>query len=154
MLISCERVGGLVELQGDTPEDLLDGTGKGLGGVARLSSSEADQLSTGEREGGCDKDTTEASGAVLERAGIIPELGTLICVEVAGGGTATTDKNDGDNHEDDNGSELEDGTPELFFGIAQGTKDVDDNDEYPEDCDPDSFVDVFVPILYRERDDC
>lgn len=32
--------------QGDSPEDLLDGTGKSLGRVGRLGSGETDELST------------------------------------------------------------------------------------------------------------
>lgn len=95
------------DIQSDTPEDLLNGTGKSLGGVASLSSSETNKLSSSVRKGSRDEDGTETSETVLEGARIPPELTTLIRVEFAVIGASTADEDDGDDHEDDNGSELE-----------------------------------------------
>lgn len=136
--------------QSDTPEDLLDSAGQGLGRVPGLGGSKTNQFSTSEGEGGSDKDTAEAAEAVLERTRIIPQLGTLVRVKVAVGGATTADEDDGDDHEDDNGSQLEARAPELFLGVAQCSKDVDEDDDGPEYSDPYGLADVFIPILNRE----
>ncbi|KAI6776480.1 hypothetical protein HG530_000425 [Fusarium avenaceum] len=138
-------------LQGDTPKDLLDSTGKSLGRVARLSSGQTDQLSSSEGESSSNKDTTEATAAILEGTGIIPELGTLVSAKIAIRRTATTDKHDGDNHEDDDGSKLEAGAPKLFLGISQCAKHINYDDEKPEHSDPDRFVDIGVPVFRKLR---
>lgn len=139
--------------QGDTPENLLDGTGESLGRVGRLGSGKADKLGTGEGEGGGDEDGAEAAEAVLEGTGVLPELATLVLVELAAGGAAAADEDDGDNHEDDGSGELEARAPELLLGEAQGAEDVDEDDEDPEEGDPHGLVDVLVPVLHGEGDD-
>ncbi|KAI6756282.1 hypothetical protein HG530_012018 [Fusarium avenaceum] len=98
------------EEEGDTPENLLNGTGKSLGGVLRLGSSETNELSTGKRESGSDEDRAEPLEAVLESTRIlVPELGTPVLVVAAVGRTATTDEDKRDDHEGDSSSELQAG---------------------------------------------
>jgi hypothetical protein len=133
--------------QGDTPEDLLDGTGKSLDRVARLSGGETDKLSTGEGEGGSDEDGAEALEAVLESTGIIPVPGTPVLVVTTTGRTATEDEDEGDDHEDDGSRELEDRRPELLLSVSDTTEDADDGDDNKEDSDPDGDADVLIPVL-------
>lgn len=139
--------------QSDTPEDLLDGTGESLGGVLGLGSGETDKLSTGEREGGGDEDGAETTEAVLESSRVVPQSVTPVLAELAIGGTTTADEDEGNEHEDDDGSELEAGTPELLLGVAQSTKDVDDDGDDPEERDPDCITYFLVPVLDGEGAD-
>lgn len=92
---------------GNTPEDLLDSTGHVLGWVGRLGSGKTDQLSTGEGEGGGDEDRAETLETILERTRVIPVAGTPVLVVSAILGTTAEDKDEGDNHEDDSGGQLE-----------------------------------------------
>lgn len=140
-------------LQCNSPEDLLDSTGKGLGWVARLSSSKTNKLSTGERKGSGNKDGTETTATVLKGARVVPELGTLVGAKVTTRGATTADEDDGDNHEDDDSGELEARTPKLLLGVTKCTKDVDEDDEQPEDGDPNAFIDVWIPVLHGEGGD-
>lgn len=66
-----EHEGDDVE-DGDTPKDLLDRGGKRLAGVGSLGSSKTDQLGTGKRERGGDKDATETLEAIIEGPRIAP----------------------------------------------------------------------------------
>lgn len=141
------------DLQSDTPEDLLDSTGQRLGGVGRLGGGETDQLSSGVGKGGGDEDGAEATEAVLEGARIIPESVAPVLVVLAARGATTADQDQGDDHKDDGSCELEARTPKLFLGVSQGTENVDEDDEKPEDGDPDGHVDVSVPVLAGEGDD-
>lgn len=140
-------------LQGNSPENLLDGAGKGLARVSGLSCSESDQFSTSKGECSCDKHRTEASEAVLEGAGIVPQPGTPILVVDTAGRATTADQNDGDHHENDGRKQLEQRCPKLFLGVAQSTKDVDDDDKDPKYRNPYGHTDVFVPVLDRKRAD-
>lgn len=63
---------------GNSPEDLLAGSGNGLAGVDRLSSSETDELSATKGESGDDEDTAETVEAIPECAGVAPVLGTEV----------------------------------------------------------------------------
>lgn len=68
--------------------------------------------------------------------------------------TAAEHEHKADDHEDDSGGEFDDRGPELFFGVTNASKDVDDDNGDPEDGNPDADADVLVPILYDERADC
>lgn len=140
------------DLQSDTPEDLLDSTRQRLGGVDRLGGGETDQLSSGVGKGGGDEDGAEATEAMLEGARIMPESVAPVLVELAVGGTTTADQDQGDDHEDDGSGELEARAHELLLGVSQGTENVDEDDEDPEEGNPDGYVDVSVPVLAGERD--
>lgn len=133
--------------EGDTPEDLLNGTRERLDGVAGLGGSQTDQLSTSEGEGSGDEDGAETLEAVLERTGIVPVTGTPVRVVTTAGRTTTADEDEGNDHEDDDGRHLEDGREELLFGVSNGTKHVDNDDDDHEDGDPDSNVDVVGPVV-------
>lgn len=124
--------------EGDTPEHLLDGTRKRLDGVAGLSSGKTDQLSSGEGESSSDEDGAEATEAVGESARILPKLATRVFVVSAALGTTTTDEDDGNDHEDDSRSELENRRPELLLSVSESAENVDDDDGKHEDGDPDS----------------
>jgi hypothetical protein len=124
--------------ESNTPEDLSDGTGKRLEGVGSLSGRQTDKLSTGEREGGGDEDGAEALEAILEGARVIPQTGSPVFVVQAVGGASTEHKNQGGDHENNRGHELEAGGPELFLSVTQRTEYVDDDDEDPEYRYPDS----------------
>lgn len=139
---------------GNTPEDLLDSTGHVLGGVSRLGSGKTDQLSTGEGEGSGDEDGAEALEAVLERTRVVPVAGTPVLVVSAILGTTTEDKDKGDDHEDDGGSQLEARCPKLLFSIAESTKQVDDDDDAEEERDPRGCGDFRVPVRYRDTTNC
>jgi hypothetical protein len=111
--------------EGDTPEDLLDRRGKRLARVLGFGCSETDKL--GSREGeGCSHEHSAEADESGERAGILPPLSTLVFGEAvivvsnrpimsnmgrAGllsvGGTATADKDDTHEQEDDNCGELQ-----------------------------------------------
>lgn len=139
--------------EGDTPEDLLDGTGKRFDGVAGLSGSQTDQFSTSEGEGSCDEDGAETLEAVLERTRVVPVAGTPVLVVTTTRRTTTADKNERDDHEDDDGGHLEDGGEELFLGVTDGTKQVDDDDDDEEDGDPDSEGYVVGPVVQGDATD-
>lgn len=122
--------------EGDSPENLLDGAGKSLGRVARLGSSKTDKLSSSKGESSSDEDGAEALEAVLERTRIlVPETVTPELVVAAVARTATTDKDEADDHEDDDSSQLEARRPELFLGVSDTTENVDEDDGDEEDGD-------------------
>ena len=113
----------VINLQGNTPEDLLDGTRKGLERVSGLSSCQTNQFSSGEGEGRRDEDGAEALEAMLERTGIIPEtsapvmiIGVLRVRSISR--TASKHEDKRNDHEDDSCAELEHGRPEFFLGIS------------------------------------
>lgn len=108
------------------------------------ATDQADKLSSGEGEGGRDKDAAETTEAVGKGTGLIPQVGSNVVVVAAAGGTAAEDENKGDDHEDDNGTELEHRSPELLLGVAKGAKDVDDDDGAQEDGDPDGCGDKML----------
>lgn len=68
-------------------------------------------------------------------------------------GTTAADENNGDNHENNYGSELEAGAQEFLFSIAKCAEYVDDNDDNPKERDPNCGTDVSAPILDGERAD-
>lgn len=53
-------------------------------------------------------------------------------------------------HEDNNGRQLQQRNPELFFGIAQDTKDVNQDDGDQEEGDPERYADVGAPVIYGD----
>lgn len=70
---------------------------------------------------------------MLKSTGVIPESSTPVLAVHAIGRTTATDENDGNNHEDDGGRQLEKGGPEFFLGVSQSSKDVDDDNGNEED---------------------
>lgn len=62
-------------------------------------------------------------------------------------------KNETNNHEDDDGSELQNRRPEFFFCETEDTEDVYEDDGEEEDCDPYTNIHLFVPIGYCETCD-
>ena len=139
--------------EGDTPEDLLDGAGEGLDGVLGLSSSQTNQLSTGEGESGSDEHAAESLEAVVEGAGVVPVVGTNVVIVLAAAGTTAEHEDEGDDHEDDGGGKLERRGDEFFFGVTKSTKQVDNDDQNQEDGNPDGDTDIFVPVLDRNTAD-
>ena len=120
----------------DTPKDLLDGAGKRLDRVVGFSGSETNELRSAEGKCRGHEDGAEALEAVLEGTGVVPELGARVVVVSAALGATAEDEHEGNDHEDDGCRELEAGRPELLFGIAQRSEDVDDYDEDEEYGDP------------------
>lgn len=59
----------------DAPKDLLDGRRERFSRVGRLGGGEADELRTGKRKGGLDKDGAEPLEAIVECARVVPILG-------------------------------------------------------------------------------
>lgn len=139
--------------EGNTPEDLLDGTRKGSGRVLRLGGGETDKLRAGVGEGGSDENGAEALEAVLERTRIAPVDVAVVLVKLVALGTTTADENDSNDHEDDDGGELEARAPELLLSVTQSAEDVDDDDNNPENSDPDSVANFLIPVLDGERAD-
>ena len=84
--------------------------------------------------------TTEATEAVPERARVVPKSCAPVLAVHAVLGTTTADKNDGDNHEDDGGEQLEQRGPELFLCIAECAKKVQNDDYRKEDLQTDVSV--------------
>lgn len=124
--------------EGDTPEDLLDGTRERPQGVLGLSCGETDELGSGEGKGGRDEDGAETAEAVSERTRLIPGTRANIFVIATAGGATTEDQHEGNDHEDDDRSQLQHRRPELFFGVTEGAEDVDDENGDEEDGDPNS----------------
>ncbi|KAI6768730.1 hypothetical protein HG531_010919 [Fusarium graminearum] len=111
--------------ESNTPENLLDGTGEGLGRVLRLGSGETNQLKSLE--------------AVLESTGVlVPKPTTPVLVVAAVVGTTTTNQDNRNEHEGDGSSKLQAGRPKLFLSITDTTKDVDDDNGNEEDGNEDS----------------
>lgn len=133
----------------DTPEDLLDGTGETLDRVLRLGGGETHELRAAEGEGGRDKDGAEATESVPEGTRVVPQARAPVLAVVAGGGPAAQDANEGDDHEDDGGCQLEAAGPEFLLGVAESAEDVDHYYEDEEDGDPDRHRDVGIPVLDR-----
>jgi hypothetical protein len=99
-----DEEGGEVD-ESDTPESSLDGGGEGLARVGSLGGGETDELSTGEREGGCYEDCTHSFEAVCERSWI-PEIFSAD-VRRVGTFSAAAVENDADDDEDDDDREFE-----------------------------------------------
>lgn len=137
-----QKQGDKVE-QGDSPEDLLDGLWHGLSWVDGLGSGQTDQFSTSESESGGDEDGTKTLEAVVEGTGVVPVLGTNVATLRA----TTTDQDDTQDDETDNGSDLDDGENELGLTVTLDTEEVDDNDENVEDGTVGSGVCFRVPVL-------
>ena len=74
--------------EGDTPEDLLDGSRQGLAWISGLGGGKANKLSTAESESCSDKDGAEAFEAVVECARMVPVFTTNIATRW---GSAATD---------------------------------------------------------------
>ena len=133
--------------EGDTPEDLLDGTGERLDGVASLSSGETDKLGTGEGESSSDEDAAEPAESVGKCARLLPELAARVAIVSAALGTATANKDNAEDHEDDCRSKLQHGRPELFLGISKGSKNVDDDDGDEENSNPDAYGEGKISLV-------
>lgn len=93
--------------KGDTPEDLLDGSGQGLDGVLGLSGGETDEFGSGEGEGRGDEAGAETTETVGEGTGAVPQLGTSVVIVAGTLGTAAEDHDEADDQEDDGGAKLE-----------------------------------------------
>ena len=124
--------------EGDTPEDLLDGTGERLQGVLGLSRGETDELGSGEGEGGGDENGAEPAEAVGEGTRLVPGTRANIFVIATAGGATTEDQDEGNDHEDDDRSQLYHRRPELLFGVTEGAEDVDEENGDEKDRDPNS----------------
>jgi hypothetical protein len=111
--------------QGDSPKDLTDSTRKGLQRVLSLSGSETNKFGTREGESGGDEYSAETLEAVLESARVVPSTSSPVFRVHAIAGTSSEDQDQGNDHEDDGGTQLDTRRPELFFGISQGAPDVD-----------------------------
>lgn len=142
-----------IDLQGDTPEDLLDSTWQGLDGVLGLSSSQTNEFRSGERESGGNEDSAEATEAVTERAWVLPRLRALVRVIASSLRSTTEDTDERDDHEDDDGTELQKCSPELLFGKTKSAKHHDERDDDEEDGDPDSDIYVWYPVCHDETTD-
>lgn len=92
--------------EGDSPEDLFDGAGHSLDGIARLCCSKTDKFSTGKGERSRDEDGAESLEAVLKGTWVVPVAGTPVLIVSAARGAAAANKNQGNDHEDDNGDEF------------------------------------------------
>lgn len=164
--IGAEKVGAVVGDQetnegktqnveeGDTPEDLLDGTRERLDGVAGLSSGETNKLGTGERESSSDEHAAEAAETVGKGTGILPELAARVILVSAALGTTTANKDNADNHKDNSRSKLQARRPELFLGISKGSKNVNDDDGNEENSNPDAYMkemSLVLPFLIFRR---
>jgi hypothetical protein len=139
--------------EGDTPEDLLDSTGKGSGRVLGLGSCKTDELSACERKGSGDEDGAETREAVLESTRIVPKASAPVLIVSAITRTTTADQDNSNEHEDDDSGELEAGAPKLLFGITERTEDVDDDDDDEKECDPDSWINSVIPVCDGEGAD-
>ena len=62
----------VINLQGNTPEDLLDGTRKGLDGILGFGCRKTDQLGSTEGEGGGDEDGAETTKPIFPGARVVP----------------------------------------------------------------------------------
>lgn len=139
--------------QGDSPEDLLDGTGKRLERVLCFGSSETDKLSAREGESGGDEDTAESLEAVTEGTRVIPGAGAPVFTVETPTGTTAKNQDESNDHENDGGGELDEGRPELFLGISERAPDVDEDDEDPENGDPSGQGNVVGPIIQCQTSD-
>lgn len=139
-------------LQGDTPEHLSDGSGKRLERIGSLSSSQTDQLSTGERESGGDENGAEALEAIVEGTRVIPSACTPVLRIQTIARASAADEYEGDDHEDDSGRKLQTRRPEFLFGVSKSSENVDEDDEEPKDDDEDSKIDALCafPVLHCE----
>lgn len=147
-----EEEGENVE-EGDTPENLLDGTRELLGGVRALGGRETDELRTGESKGGGDEHGADALEAVGEGARVVPEPGAPVRTVLAVVRATAQDADETDHDEDDDGDELEERRPELFLSEAEDAEDVDQDDGDQEDGYPDSDADVHLPVVDGDTGD-
>src|SRR6266536_1469079 len=96
-------------LQGDSPEDLLNSTWKGLRRVCRFSCGKTDKLSTSEGEGSRNEDGAEATEAVLERTRIIPKPSAPVFAVNTPRWATAAHEDESNDHEYDGGGEFEHG---------------------------------------------
>lgn len=85
------------------------------------------------REGGSHEHGAHSLEAVCEASRVAEVLAAKILSVGSARGPSSTVHDDTDEDEHDDDEELEAGRPKLFFGVSQGTKDVDEDDEEPED---------------------
>ena len=65
------------------------------------------------------------------------------------GGTSTANENQGNDHEDDGRTELNQCRPELLFSVTERSENVDKDDKNPEDGDEDGDAGALraLPVL-------
>lgn len=141
-------------IQSNTPEDLLDGSRKGSGGILSFCSGQTDQLSSTERKRSGDKDRAETLEAVAECARVVPGARTPVFIVLTTRRATAADENQRNKHEDNDGSELEARGPKLFFRVTHGAEYVDHDDGNQEHSDPDRDADVDSPIIDCKTGDC
>ena len=90
---------------------------------------------------------------MVECARIVPETSSPVFVVDARGRTTTEDADEGDDHKDADGSELDAGGPELLLPVSENAEDVDDDDEEQENGDPYADVDLETPVFDGETGD-
>jgi len=115
--------------QGDSPEDLTDSTGKGLQRVLSLRGSETNKFGSGEGESCGNEDGAESLEAVGEGTGAVPGTRSPVFRVHAVAGSSTENQDQGDDHENDGCTKLDTRRPEFFFGVSQGTPNVDETNE-------------------------
>lgn len=140
-------------IQSDTPEDLFDGPGKRLGGVLGLSSSQANKFRSTKGEGSGDEHGAKALEAIAESTRVIPSARTPVLTVLTARRTTAADEDQSNDHEDDNGTELQARGPEFFFRIAERPKDIDDDDSNHENGNPHGDTDINLPVVNCETGD-
>lgn len=93
--------------EGNTPENLLDCSWESLDWVLRLSSGKTNKFGSREGEGSSDEDGTETLETILECSRIVPSSCSPVLAVETSGWTTSTDEDDGGDHEDDNGDQLQ-----------------------------------------------
>ena len=103
--------------QGNSPENLFNGTWESLDRVLGFRSREADQLRTTECESGSDENTAESLKTIRKCAWLVPEASSPIFIVHAVAGSSSEYQYEGNDHEDDCRAEFDDGRDEFFFGV-------------------------------------
>lgn len=88
------------------------------------------------------------SGAkVAETHGVLPVLETdLLAIR-----STSSSQNDSEDDQSDDGEDLDTGEPEFALSVDPGTGEVDSQNDYQADGDPDGVVDLFVPVVDEDR---
>ena len=122
--------------QGNSPENLLNGTWESLDGVLGFGGREADQLRTAECESSSNENAAESLETIRKCTRLVPEASAPVFAVHAVARSSAKYQDESDDHEDDRRAEFDNGRNEFFFGVPQSSKNVDDDDGTEENANP------------------
>lgn len=144
---------GQREEREDAEERPADGRRDRLSGILDLTSTDTNKLSTLVGEGCLNQHSPETDKSSGGTGGHIFQEGrrVLVVVESEVGLLSNARVHaDAENHETNDGDDLDAGKPHLEFTVDTDGQEVDSSEEDPENGNPDADVQIRQPVLYHE----